>query len=873
MSARTVPCDDMYENRSLRKQQVGCMGGMYGLSQLFGHHRFFTTSRRHKQKRLLLGTQHNLEPQNATNTVTVRVVEVQKQKPRTSKESSQATSSSLDHNRTNIPESAFQITVEKENGPLSSKCRESPQIRDVVKDSMYREARSVPIRSFTNNEQKVTVMKHTDSPRPLDKSKFEKPNATSYDEPARVFTRDDRPTLRRLSYDGRESRDSLKTKQKELPRFSLDSKASSAKCSGLDSRLNFLGQEYGSHIRISSIVAKLMGLDDFTETITTDEHKITKLKSSLNPNPNSRVGFLSESPTTSKEKKEKPTSFSSALNLQSSSVYAEMEKQVTALEFRSSGKELRALKQILEAMQKKREKFESQSRDPAELQKQKQCSFEDSCSSRDSLMWQRRKTYRHGPIKETCPPNHPRSSTRITKSVVKATMEKTHRQSHTEYRTRRKKKATELSRPDNNDMKEPSCHFSSPDKRTTLRNSGETYATSRRDFVMARSEPQQNVLCSSGRVRKHSSKKARENCSLSKNTKVNSTDFQLGDDRSELSSVRSESNNSIASHLGTAITSSASRTNPNCREKQNSVSTSKEYMPAVELTVTLIEQPSPVSVLDTAFYIEDSPFPVKKISTAFQDESPGQDEAEWSLANLNHFSDCTQPDPGYKYNQNSQEMSTFFHEHKVLKTEPSQMNQGESVKWSLVPDQRYINKILSASRLFKDACIMPTSNQLISSRLINPNIFHALEEIEEINGEQAEKNSRKELNQKMQRRIVFDTVNEILVRKITTYGAYTLGRKRMSSEGLVKELYLEMDHLCGMPYGDPDDEDVGSIRLLTADMKYPSEDWTNHNSEVPVVVLEIERLIFKDLINEVVTGEVEGLHDWPKKHFRQLFTT
>lgn len=41
-------------------------------------------------------------------------------------------------------------------------------------------------------------------------------------------------------------------------------------------------------------------------------------------------------------------------------------------------------------------------------------------------------------------------------------------------------------------------------------------------------------------------------------------------------------------------------------------------MPAVELTVNLIEQPSPVSVLDTAFYIEDSPSPVKKISTAFQ---------------------------------------------------------------------------------------------------------------------------------------------------------------------------------------------------------------------------------------------------------------
>jgi len=43
-----------------------------------------------------------------------------------------------------------------------------------------------------------------------------------------------------------------------------------------------------------------------------------------------------------------------------------------------------------------------------------------------------------------------------------------------------------------------------------------------------------------------------------------------------------------------------------------------EDSPKAELQIATIEQPSPVSVLDAKFYIEDSPSPVKKISTAFR---------------------------------------------------------------------------------------------------------------------------------------------------------------------------------------------------------------------------------------------------------------
>lgn len=43
-----------------------------------------------------------------------------------------------------------------------------------------------------------------------------------------------------------------------------------------------------------------------------------------------------------------------------------------------------------------------------------------------------------------------------------------------------------------------------------------------------------------------------------------------------------------------------------------------EDRPMAELAIGTIEQPSPVSVLDTTFYEEDSPSPVKKKTTAFR---------------------------------------------------------------------------------------------------------------------------------------------------------------------------------------------------------------------------------------------------------------
>ncbi|KAK4409822.1 protein LONGIFOLIA 2 [Sesamum angolense] len=626
----------------------------------------------------------------------------------------------------------------------------------------------------------------------------------------------------------------------------------------------------------------------------------------------------------------------------SSSVYGEIEKRITELEFKSSGKDLRALKQILEAMQKTRAKLENLRGESAELTMQRICTSDDSCSNQNSKlsMWQNRNAYQQAhTIIGTYPPKQSGSSFGTTKSatvMVKFKISSSNQVPTTETshlrrlriqepkyhkeNTAHREKAKDLT-PGNHSTKDSSLFLPSIDK-TKWRNlepertskvpqriRAENCSTSGRGSHTVSPRLQQNALrfegeshptmplSDSGRLKKHSSKKVREKSSQYRKHKVKSMDSQLCDDQlSDLSSetryssyqgdtasVKSESNNSIASQMETEVKSSTGSINTNYREQQasenkNSVSMLKDQIPAFELAATMMEQPSPVSVLDATFYSEDSPSPVKKRTTAFQeDESPIPDEAEWHLGNLNQLPDSTRSGPGYNYSQKSENMLHLVHEPRLSKTKPSEAaaNHNESVDQSLNPGKRYINKILLASGILKDTGTIPTVDQLLSCHLIDPDIFHALEEKEDRiagpTGALNEKNDQMKLNQKIQKKIIFDTLNEILVRKFTSGGLFTLGWKSMSSQGFMK-VYLEMDQLCNISYSNLDDEDDGLVKLLAADMKNQSEDWTNYSGELPALVLDIERLIFKDLINEVVTGEVMGLHEWSKRHCRQLFT-
>lgn len=69
---------------------------------------------------------------------------------------------------------------------------------------------------------------------------------------------------------------------------------------------------------------------------------------------------------------------------------------------------------------------------------------------------------------------------------------------------------------------------------------------------------------------------------------------------------------------------------------------------------------------------------------------------------------------------------------------------------------------------------------------------------------------------------------------------------------------------------DLEEEEDGLKGILTEDVMHRSESWTDFSCEVPGVVLDVERLVFKDLVNEIVIGEAAGTKTRQGK-CRQLF--
>jgi len=349
--------------------------------------------------------------------------------------------------------------------------RHSLDLRDVVKDSMYRDPRGPSGKSTAKEQSTIHAMKHRDSPRPLQMSKYvdrscgveidEKQSVPidlkesirvlsklrdapwHYAETARENPRSsqevkdghwhsiskDAPWL---AYDGREtsrlsfeSRETIRSapKLKEFPRHSLDSKEGSWRTYSSEAKPNHLSRNsYGatsisnekfsspqqssssSQSRPPSVVAKLMGLEAIpdssfagdtqpgsTEPFSAQDNSqfpkaskngfIRPLRVSNSPkislkdptSPRRKNSEVVMKPVSSSkfplepapwkqqydanrnsQKQSLRTTKAPLRTLDSSpSVYSEIEKRLKDLEFKQSGRDLRALKQILEAMQEK----------------------------------------------------------------------------------------------------------------------------------------------------------------------------------------------------------------------------------------------------------------------------------------------------------------------------------------------------------------------------------------------------------------------------------------------------------------------------------------------------------------------------------------
>lgn len=312
---------------------------------------------------------------------------------------------------------------------------QSLDIRDIVKDSMYRDTNRLSVKT-TKGKVGVQAIKHMDSPRPSQQHKSVNTKITRNDGSLHTVGKSrgaprtakeqkyGSPTLAprdapRYSCDERISPDKLKStaKLKELPRLSLDSRERSIRSSASQLRSNYLpskidaesgisgqticlNQEPGSNKRPSAIVARLMGLEPSPDFIPTYESQSLPKEDSDAISRTSRIydkskqnqvtgspilsqisglkydNSLKKSTSSLKSALEGPWkqpdnirfSQKQAMKIQealekppqtSPSVYGEIQKRLTELEFKKSGKDLRALKQILEAMEKTREKLEN----------------------------------------------------------------------------------------------------------------------------------------------------------------------------------------------------------------------------------------------------------------------------------------------------------------------------------------------------------------------------------------------------------------------------------------------------------------------------------------------------------------------------------
>lgn len=193
------------------------------------------------------------------------------------------------------------------------------------------------------------------------------------------------------------------------------------------------------------------------------------------------------------------------------------------------------------------------------------------------------------------------------------------------------------------------------------------------------------------------------------------------------------------------------------------------------------------------------------------------------------------------------------------------------------PDQRYISEILVASGLL----LRDLSSELLPFQLhslghpINPQLFFVLEQTKASSLLPKEecssgKVAKSKLNaEKFHRKLIFDAVNEILgVKLALILGSSTepclrpnrLIKKTFNAQKLLKELCFEIEKIqAKKPEPNLEDEEDGLKGIVNEDVMHGTESWTDFHGEIPGVVLDVERLIFKDLVDEVVIGEAAGL--------------
>uniref|UniRef100_A0A2P2MLN1 Protein LONGIFOLIA 1-like n=1 Tax=Rhizophora mucronata TaxID=61149 RepID=A0A2P2MLN1_RHIMU len=1086
MAAKLVGClaDD---NPDLQKQ-IGCMTGIF---QLFDRHHVLT-SRRLSQRRLPPGDLHfgngspDTEAGNGYHGHTALETNLNKylkEKHRISTESSRASFSSscsslssVDYNKaalqdpSTVDRTAFAETTSRDtviSQPSMSPClgRQSFDLQDAVKESMYREARGLPVKTMGKEEAMGHAMKLKDSPRPFQLSnpidgsyrvgsngkqnvpikleeslkgpaKFQEApsyyNETSECLKSSYESKDKWHAISRdssrFSCDGREinhfsleSQDKIKStlKLKELPRLSLDSREISMQNANSGSKLDHPSKDLEKSgdsneevydlwkIRPPSVVAKLMGLEALPDSASTSNSHLGLIRlnegeqddsftRSLKENDLDRPTWIPKSPKRTLQEPVspwcrnpglvmKPISWlpiepapwkqldnsrgsqkpafkqpKTAAKAPSSfpSVYSEIEKRLKDLEFKRSGKDRRALRQILEATQseghletakeERGSKFEApRDYEPKCTSPNNKLRLPSQQNQRNNLVIASRnrgsdslRTH-ESPIVIMKPAKLMVKSELTPSSVIPIdSLPGLHKV------TNRKGSLTNQNTKDQapkSSQRDSSNNTS--DRRTSVRSVKSTQSSMR--YHQLPKESSASSAKSSGSVsprlqqkklelekqsrpstppsylskpRRQLSRQARNIGSPGEKQRPKSPKLQPSDDQLSQKSNESrtsshqgddislpfESNIIFNVKMDTEVTSTeqpalnCSGQNLSSEASSYLVSGSMQKRPTAKLeedgTLTEIdlvapEHPSPVSVLDSSLCRDDVLSPVKQTPIVSTDDgaqdSKNQHSEEMCSPAANLLSDST---GGCGLTSEIDRKKLQRIENLVQKLRRLNSTHDEastdyiaSLCENTNPDHRYISEILLASGLLlRDLSSGLTTLQLHpSGHPINPELFFVLEQTkastlpskEECNlGKSAP--SKKNL-EKFHRQLQFDAVNEILLKKFTLpwpslepwLKSEKLAKKTLSAQKLLKEMCLEIDQLQARL----EDEEDCLRGVLWDDVMRCSESWTDFQGENYGVALDVERLIFKDLVDEIVIAKVAALCSTKPGMRRQLF--
>ncbi|CAH8355382.1 unnamed protein product [Eruca vesicaria subsp. sativa] len=647
----------------------------------------------------------------------------------------------------------------------------------------------------------------------------------------------------RLSYDEREMRNNgYKTgsKLKETPRLSLDSRSSPAPQEPV----------IVSHRRsTSSVVAKLMGLEVIADNFETEQRKENLFCDS--PRPPSRVEPTALQISRSVDSIKKIAASKSPMEPapwkqmkageNAPTVYGEIRKRLTQLEFKKAGKDLRALKQSLEAMEKTQPLQKSHQPVPAMNVKSTSIVVMKPAAPVSTCSLQQKAAL----------PTVNVSNTKQTRKVTSG-----------------KQNAMDLTPRPGCKGQHDSTKSTSPKTLRSRQALVVESGKSQQQSVSPRMQPKKLGLERQARPTTSNSepgkmqRQQQESVSPRRKQGIKlGSSLQQPDDRvsnasSDLRSLTSDSNISLGSNVDIEVTSKH-RLERNCdfpelhtpTKKNPDFGTRQDRSSLKPLKITV----SPVSVLDAAaFDEEDSPSPVRKMSLSFkEDDALRSEESMWMIKPTSVCRSILLPENKGPTQPDSDLLECFPDEDANFKS----------------GDHRYISEILLASGLLRDLEYNKISIQLNQARVpISPGLFFVLEEnkasnmtlLDNKHRDRRFRQQQTDLSEKIRRRLIFDTVNEILAQRFTAEGCtkprfttnpVTTMETRSKGEQLLQTLCSEIDRLqenkskCIL---EDDEEDIIWEELQSQGMNLKEFEGEN-----PGMVLDIERMIFRDLVSEV----------------------